>query len=162
MNTGILTAGSRRSLLLVLALEAAYVGLWAAAAPSSFYRSFPGGGRHWVAVDGPYNEHLVRDVGALYLALLVFSVAGVVRADPDVGRLAGAGWLVFSGLHLAYHAAHLADLGRSDQVLNVVALGGTTVLAALLCLPARPTRVVAGSAPTPRVTIAATGGTSCG
>ena len=38
-------------------------GLWATLSPRSFYDEFPGGGRAWVAADGPYNEHLVRDFG---------------------------------------------------------------------------------------------------
>ena len=42
--------------------------------PRSFYDDFPGAGRTWVAVDGPYNEHLVRDVGGLNLALAFVAV----------------------------------------------------------------------------------------
>ena len=54
-----------RVLLIIVGIGNAVVGLWAAVAPQSFYDDFPGAGRHWVAVDGPYNEHLVRDVGVL-------------------------------------------------------------------------------------------------
>lgn len=133
-------ASMRRILLLVLALSAAYVGLWAAFAPRSFYDSFPGGGRRWVAVDGPYNEHLVRDVGSLYLALMVVSVGAAVLARPAVTRLAGVAWLVFGVPHLVYHAAHVADLDGVDRVLNAIGLGGTVVAAVVLCLPARDRR----------------------
>lgn len=57
----------------VLGLSAVVVGAWAAAAPRSFFSSFPLPGHHWVAPLGPYNEHLTRDVGGLYLALFVVS-----------------------------------------------------------------------------------------
>ena len=130
-----MTTRAARWILLVLALSAAYVGLWAVLAPHSFHDSFPGGGHRWVAADGPYNEHLVRDVGALYLALLVFSVGAATRPDPVVTRWTGPAWLVFGVPHLAYHSTHLAMFGRPDRVLMIVALGGTALLAALLCLP---------------------------
>ncbi|MEA3075620.1 MAG: hypothetical protein QOF60_528, partial [Actinomycetota bacterium] len=73
------------------------VGAWALAAPQSFFDSFPGGGRHWVSVDGPFNEHLVRDVGALNLAVaLVLFVAAwkggrtLVRTAAAAARVWGA------------------------------------------------------------------------
>ena len=56
-----------RVILALLAITSVQLGLWATFAPRSFYEDFPGGGRNWVAVDGPYNEHLVRDFGALNL-----------------------------------------------------------------------------------------------
>ena len=61
----------RRGILWALNALGAFVGAWALAAPRSFYDGFPMPGLlgAWVASDGPYNEHLVRDVGSLYLAL---------------------------------------------------------------------------------------------
>jgi hypothetical protein len=44
-------------------------GLWALSAPRSFYDDYPLAGRAWISTLGPYNEHLVRDVGAGLLAL---------------------------------------------------------------------------------------------
>lgn len=140
-----------RLVLTVLAASAAYVGVWALLAPRSFFASFPGGGRSWVAADGPFNEHLVRDVGALYLALLVVTLAAAVRPESGRVRLTGVAWLVFGVPHLAYHAAHLGLYeGGVDDVLHLVALGGTVALAAALCLPmrrrARGAAVTTGSA----------------
>ena len=37
----------------MLAVAAAYQGVWAAAFPLSFYKDFPGPGLHWVAALGP-------------------------------------------------------------------------------------------------------------
>jgi hypothetical protein len=42
-----------------------------AVAPAGFFSRFPFAGHAWVALLPPYNEHLVRDVGALSLALIV-------------------------------------------------------------------------------------------
>ncbi len=61
---------ARRAILLATAVVGLDVGGWALVAPGSFYASFPGLGMIWVAVHGPYDEHLVRDVGALYLGLV--------------------------------------------------------------------------------------------
>ena len=126
----------KRVLLAILAISAADVGGWATVAPHSFYNSFPGGGHHWVSMDGPYNEHLVRDVGGLYLALLVMSIWAYVR--PDLSRLAGASWLIFSLLHFAYHLGHLHMFSTTDKVGMAVSLGGTVLIAAALLLAPEP------------------------
>lgn len=58
-----------RTLLLALAVPAGAAGGWALFAPRSWYDSFPAGEGHtWIKALGPYNEHLSRDVGALFLA----------------------------------------------------------------------------------------------
>jgi hypothetical protein len=61
-----------------LALISLEIGLWAQFAPRSFYDNYPGLGRAWVAVDGPYNEHLVRDVGGLNLGLAAVLIMALV------------------------------------------------------------------------------------
>ncbi|MEN3359909.1 MAG: hypothetical protein V7637_3891 [Mycobacteriales bacterium] len=141
---------SKRAVAGVLALAAAYVGGWAQLAPHSFYRSFPLAGHHWLPPLGAYNEHLVRDVGGLYLALLVISGWAVARPRPETLRLTGAGWLAFSLPHLAFHLSHLGMYGTVDKVGNAVSLGGTVVLAALLLLPT-PARGAAGGRAAGRV-----------
>jgi len=120
-----------RVALALLALSAAFVGFWALLAPSSFYTSFPGLGLAWVSEAGPYDEHLVRDVGALYLALLVVTVLAVLRPTSVRPWVAGLAWLVFGVPHLVFHAAHA---GPGDAV-ELVALAASVVLAALACLP---------------------------
>ncbi len=128
---------TRRTILLVTAVIGLYVGLWAAALPRSFYDSFPGLGSVWVAVDGPFNEHLVRDVGALYVALAAASIVSAVSSRADGGRAVGTAWLVFSIPHLAYHLGHLDGFAVRDVVGQVVSLSTTVVLAVPLILPPR-------------------------
>ncbi len=58
-----------RAGLLFLAATTLNGSLWALPFPRSFYEDFPLPGRDWVSTLGPYDEHLVRDYGALNLAL---------------------------------------------------------------------------------------------
>lgn len=119
--------------LAVLAVQAAMLGVWAGLAPRSFYDDFPGFGRHWVAIDGPYNEHLVRDVGALYLALALLSVVALVKFTPVLIRTAAGAWLISATPHLIYHLRHLDPYGTGDKIGNAFA-NTLTVTAPLLLL----------------------------
>ncbi|MGZ4448404.1 MAG: hypothetical protein ACXVW4_01310 [Nocardioides sp.] len=124
----------------MLTAQAAYVGTWAAAFPRAFYDSFPGANRYWVSSDGPYNEHLVRDVGAWYLALAVVGLLVLAWRDRRSFLLLGSVWGVFGVLHLGYHLAHLDELASTlDRVGEMVALGGAVALALLVLAPSRAT-----------------------
>ena len=115
----------RRIALVVLAGGSLMVGLWAQAFPRSFYDDFPG--RVWVAVDGPYNEHLVRDVGGLNLGLAFVAVLALITGSVLVARAAGGAALLFGVPHLVYHATHLDPFDTADSV----ALVGSLAIAAL-------------------------------
>jgi hypothetical protein len=128
---------TKQILAAVLALSALTVGGWATLMPGSFYTGFPFPGRSWVSMLGPYNEHLVRDVGGLYLALLVLSVWVALRPGDAVMRVAGLAWIVFSIPHFTYHVFHLEMFPLVDKLAMAGSLGGTVVLAALLMLPTR-------------------------
>ena len=117
-----------RVMLAVLAVSSAMVGAWAQFFPASFYDDFPGLGRHWVAVDGPYNEHLVRDFGSLNLALAAVTVVALVTLSRPVVLAAAAAWILYSLPHLVYHVRHRDVYDTTDQVLNLVALSGALVL----------------------------------
>lgn len=121
----------------VLTLSAAYVGVWALLAPSSFYDDFPLPGRDWVSLAGPYDEHLVRDVGGLYLALGVVTLWAALRPRTDLFVVVGVAWEVFSVPHLLFHVGHLDGLATFDKVAQTVSLGATVLLAALLVAPSR-------------------------
>lgn len=62
-------------LLAINAVTLLPLALWPLVAPQSFYDTFPGGGLHWIDINGPYNEHFIRDFGALNAALLVVIVS---------------------------------------------------------------------------------------
>ena len=73
---------TERSALALIGLFMLPAGLQAAFAPRSFFVDFPLG-RGWISHQGdPYNEHLVRDVGALFLALIVVTGWTVWKRRP--------------------------------------------------------------------------------
>lgn len=118
--------------LAVLAVPALIVGVWAAFAPRSFYDDFPGVGRTWVAPDGPYNQHLVRDVGELNLALVVITAIALVTLVPMLVRAVLVGWLVYSVPHLVYHLRNTEPFSTDDQVSIAASLALVPILAAVL------------------------------
>jgi lysylphosphatidylglycerol synthetase-like protein (DUF2156 family) len=127
--------------LAVLAVPALMIGFWAAFAPRSFYDDFPGLGRTWVAPDGPYNEHLVRDVGELNLALAVITIVALVVLGPALVRAVLAGWIVYSVPHLVYHLRHMQPFGTDDQVSIGASLALVPIVAiALLVIDLRVSR----------------------
>ena len=111
-----------RILMVVLLVSGLVVGAWALAAPMSFYESFPGLGMTWVSADGPFNEHLVRDVGALNLALAIVTAVAALRPERLLVMAAAAAWLVYGLPHLAYHAVHAGVLPATDAVAEIAAL----------------------------------------
>lgn len=120
-------ATAERVLLGALAFVALQLGVWATFFPASWYADFPGGGRAWVRLDGPYNEHLVRDFGSLNLALFVLTLVALLTAQRALVRTAAVAWIVYSLPHLVYHARHLDVYGTGDAVANVVTLGSAVV-----------------------------------
>lgn len=111
-----------------LAINSIVVGLWAQLAPRSFYDGFPGFGRTWVSVDGPYNEHLVRDVGGLNLALTVVLVSAAIALTRPLIVVAAAATAAYGVPHLIYHAWNADDLGVGDLAAS---LGGLVLFAVL-------------------------------
>lgn len=121
-----------------LAATGLFVGIWALLAPHGFYTGFPGLGHHWVDRAGAYDEHLVRDVGAFYLALGALA-AGAARW-PSIGLIRGtfAAWIIFSLPHLAFHVGHLHGYPTGDAVAQTASLTLTALgPAALLVLTRR-------------------------
>ena len=124
--------------LLYEAASFALVGFWAAFAPRSFYVDFPGGGRHWISADGPFNEHLVRDVGELNLALFVVLVAALITMSLPLVRAALVAVIVNGVLHVVYHARHLDMFSSSDGAAVIGSLVLAPVLAVVLLALTRP------------------------
>jgi hypothetical protein len=120
--------------LVVLALPAAWVGIWAGLAPRSFYDDFPGTSS-WVSPLGPYDEHLVRDVGAFELGLTIVAVFAIVTLERRLVQAALAAFLVSGILHLVYHLSNTGPLSTADNVLSLAGLAvGAIVPVALLPL----------------------------
>jgi hypothetical protein len=136
--------------LIVLGFPALVIGVWASFAPRSFYDDFPGLGRMWVAPDGPYNEHLVRDVGELNLALVVVTAVAAFTLVPMLVRAVLAGWIVYSVPHLVYHLRNMSPFSTDDQVSIGASLALVPILAVvLLVIELRTPRDAVRDAPAP-------------
>ena len=131
-----------RLMLWILGLTGLTVGIQAAFTPRSFYDDFPLG-RGWVAMDGAYNQHLVRDVGALNLALAVVAFGALFVGTRAIAKVAAASWLVYSVPHWVYHLRHLSmPMSGAEKAAVMVSLS-VPVLAAIvvLCAPRRAVTV---------------------
>ena len=118
-----------RVALLLLAALGLYQGVWAQVGPRSFFADFPGG-MGWVAADGPYNEHLVRDIGGLVNGLSVVAIVAAWSLSRPLLAANALGWLVYAVPHLGYHLWQpLDDAGM--QRLNVLVLSTEVVLPVL-------------------------------
>src|SRR3954466_11161944 len=95
----------RLGLLAMAALNLSW-GAWARFAPRDFFDTFPGFGHHWTAAYPPYNEHLVTDLGSTFLTLAFLLAVGAVLDRRVVRTVVLSGVLLFSGLHLEFHALH--------------------------------------------------------
>ena len=145
---------SRRVLLWILNAIGAFVGAWALLAPRAFSDTFPSAGvGPGVGVDGPFNEHLIRDVGALYLALVGAGVVAALSRRADASIAVGVAWLVFSVPHFAYHLGHLHGLAPLDAVAQPISLAVSLVLGIALVIPPRrratPSEPAGAHAPEP-------------
>ncbi len=116
-------------------------GAWAIVAPRHFFDTFPGFGFHWTAAYPPYNQHLVVDLGAIFLTLAFLLIAGGVTRQRSARALALAAAGVFGALHLAFHATHAGELSGRDFTLSLLSLvGGVAVPALLLVWDQRAAR----------------------
>jgi AhpD family alkylhydroperoxidase len=104
-------------------------GVWALLAPRSFYTEFPFG-RGWVELLPAYNEHLMRDVGGLYLATAGLFVGAAVVMSRVTVVIACASWLLFALPHAIYHGFNLDPFPASDAIANAVVLTGTVLVPA--------------------------------
>jgi hypothetical protein len=130
----------RRIALAAVALAQLEVGLWGELAPRGFYRTFPGVlGQHWVAMLGPYNEHLVRDFAAAELGFAVLLGAAAIWFERRLVLVACAAFLTFTVPHFVYH---LTTTTAMSTAANATSLGGFAIeiaaVVAVLVSVARP------------------------
>jgi hypothetical protein len=127
-----------RAGLLVLAALALLPGVWGTIWPRSFFDDFPGAGNAWVAAFPPYNEHLVRDVGAFYLGYGALLLGAALVTRRRLVQIALVAWLVATIPHGIFHVRHLNELDTTQAVMQSVVLGIMALLPLwLLWLSAR-------------------------
>ncbi|HEX7279560.1 MAG TPA: hypothetical protein VF255_08070 [Solirubrobacterales bacterium] len=97
------------------------IGLTATVFPRSFYEDFPFVA-HWVNLLPPYNEHLVTDVGGLYLGFAVLFAWAARTLERTLTRAVCTAWLLTASLHLIFHAGHLEGFSTADAVGELASL----------------------------------------
>jgi hypothetical protein len=113
-------------------------------APRFFYDKVPITNHPWVSLLPPYNEHLMRDVGALTMASAFVLAIAAVTMDRLMVRTALVANLIFTVPHFVFHAFHLEEFSTGEAISQTISLGvGVLVPAACLALtwpglPARP------------------------
>jgi hypothetical protein len=120
-----------RAGLATLSFVPAWIGIWATVAPRSFYDHFPGWSS-WVAPLGPYDEHLVRDVGAFQLGLLVVGLFALVTLERRLVQAALVASLVAGLPHLIYHLTATGPFSTVDNVLSLAGLAAPVAIPLLL------------------------------
>ena len=118
----------------VLAVFQAIIGVWALFAPTSFYGSFPLPGHPWVSLLPPYNEHLVRDVGELSLALTVVLAAAAVIGQWLLSAVAVVAIAVYAVPHAIFHFLHLEGFPTSDAIAQTIGIALHLVVIAVVAL----------------------------
>ena len=121
-----------RAGLVLLSLTQGVTGLWMLLSPRSFYDNVLG-----VSALPPFNEHLMRDLGGVYLALAVVLDVGAIRLERSLVRTALAAYLVASVTHLHFHATHGAGLTGSATTALLASLVLLVLLSAALLILAR-------------------------
>jgi hypothetical protein len=123
---------SLRWSLRALAAICLATGAFAELAPHAFYR-------HVVGVDmlGPYNEHLLTDVGGFYLGFALLFAWGARRPSPELAQAACAAFALTQALHVAFHLAHLHGCTRGQAIAQTAALMVLVVLPATALILAR-------------------------
>ena len=128
-----------------MAIPALEIGIWATLAPQSFFNSFPGGGRHWIAVDGAFNEHLVRDFGALNLALAFVLIVALVVGSRLLVTTAAVAYLLWAVPHALYHFFNMQVLDSGDQIANGISLAFSVAVPIVIIVLAYRTKPASSS-----------------
>ena len=118
--------------LAVLGVGQGLAALLALVAPQTFFDDFPVRGADWVAAFAPYNEHLVRDYGASFLALSALALAAAWIAERRLVLVALGVWLVAAVPHLVFHLAHADRPGGLDGAASLASLSLNAALPLVL------------------------------
>lgn len=120
-----------------LALVDLGIGSVALLTPRAFYDRVPG-----VSLASPYSEHLMRDVGAMSLALAVVTFVAAITMQQLMVRTALAAYLVFAVPHLLFHVTHHQHYPTTTTIIETTGLVVLVLLPVALLALASPTREV--------------------
>lgn len=101
----------------LVAAQQAITGTWALLWPEEFFHRVP-----TVDVLPPYNEHLVRDVGAALWGTVPALAVAAWRRSAGVAALGLCGVLAFALPHAAFHLGHSSGAWLDGGVVASAAL----------------------------------------
>jgi hypothetical protein len=125
-----------RTGLILLAVYHLVLGVWALFLPRSFYDTFPAPGHPWVALLPPYNEHLLRDFGALNLAMVVVLVSAATSIERRLTFTALAAAIIVEVPHMIFHTTHLQNFPPADATVQTILLTVVMAIPIALLIPA--------------------------
>lgn len=105
----------------VLGLSALAIGLPASFAPETFYTDYPFF-TALVQLLPPYNEHLITDIGGLYLGFGVMFLWAMFQPSRQLIVPLCTAWIVAQALHFAFHISHLTGFTTTDAVAQQIGL----------------------------------------
>lgn len=111
-----------RGSLILLAVATLSIGIPAAFAPGTFYEDYPFFAS-WVRLLPPFNEHLVSDVGGLYLGFAAIFAWAAWRPTPQLVLPVCWGFLLSQVIHFLFHVDHLEGFSTFDATAQTIALG---------------------------------------
>lgn len=120
-----------------LALVDLGIGSAALLTPRTFYDHVPG-----VSLASPYSEHLMRDVGAMSLALAVVTFVAAITMQQLMVRTALTAYLVFAIPHLLFHVTHHQHYPTTTTIIETTGLVVLVLLPVALLAIASPARGV--------------------
>lgn len=106
-------------------------------APHVFYADFPLPSDPWVSLVPPYSEHLMRDVGALTIAVAVPVGMAAATLDRRLTVAGALGLLVFAVPHFVFHATHLEQFPVGAAITQTAVLALAIVFPVLVLVGAR-------------------------
>jgi len=133
-----------RVLLVVFAIQALSFALWGLLTPRGLYDSYPGGGRHWINVLPPYNEHLIRDYAGALLGIGALLVWAFVTMDRRLVQAALVTLALASLPHAIYHLTTTDRFATADKVLTVGGLWLEVLVPAILLYAQRHPAEITG------------------
>ena len=123
-------SGALRGWTMALGWGGLIQGGWAYFWPNSFYEDFPVDGAAWVSTLGPFDDHLITDIGAALLGLGAVALVAAFRGDVAAIRAVASGFVMFGVAHLGFH------LGELDHFSPASATAQVATLVALVLIPA--------------------------
>lgn len=121
--------------LWIMGLFGLYSGFQQQFLPRVFYDQFPGLGMAWVSPDGPFNEHLMRDLGGANLALTFLIFLAIARPTAYLVRGVAIAVLIAQVPHFVYHALHLDLLPNTlERALQTASLGLAVLIPVLVLI----------------------------